>query len=85
LEQGFRHLVLPEVIFYHYESKSRGLENTSQKRKRIVAEENYMRQRWGSLLQNDRYYNPHLTHADEDFSLAVNSVYYEVVTRFKFL
>jgi GT2 family glycosyltransferase len=79
LEQGFRHLVLPEVIFYHYESKSRGLENTAQKRKRIVAEENYMRQRWGSLLQNDRYYNPHLTHTDEDFSLAVNSVYYKVV------
>jgi len=78
LAQGLRHVVLPQVIFYHHESKSRGLENTAEKRQRFLAEARYMKQRWGKLLEEDRFYNPHLTHTDEDFSLARDSIYYQV-------
>ncbi|EDN69026.1 glycosyl transferase, group 2 family protein [Beggiatoa sp. PS] len=76
LNKGFYHVVLPYVTFYHYESKSRGLENTVTKKKRLQSEEAYMRQRWGALLQNDPFYNPHLTKKVEDFRLASDSIYY---------
>jgi GT2 family glycosyltransferase len=81
LNQGFYHVVLPYMIFYHYESKSRGFENTEAKKKRLQTEAAYMRQRWGALLQNDPFYNPHLTQKVEDFRLASESIYYSVETR----
>ena len=76
LQNGFRHVVLPHVTFYHYESKSRGLENTTIKKKRLKQETAYMKKRWGTLLQNDPFYNPNLTQKVEDFRLATNSRYY---------
>ncbi|MEK8017382.1 MAG: glycosyltransferase family 2 protein, partial [Candidatus Parabeggiatoa sp.] len=76
LHKGLRHVVLPHVTFYHHESKSRGLEDTSAKKKRLRQEEAYMKQRWGTILQNDPFYNPHLTKQAEDFRLASDSIYY---------
>ncbi len=76
LHQGFRHVVLPQVTLYHHESKTRGLENTPTKQARLQQEEIYMRQRWGAVLQNDPFYNPNLTKADEDFTISQNSRYY---------
>ncbi len=76
LNKGLRHVVLPHVTFYHHESKSRGLEDTSAKKKRLRQEEAYMKQRWGTILQNDPFYNPHLTKQAEDFRLASDSIYY---------
>jgi GT2 family glycosyltransferase len=76
LKKGLRHVVLPQVTFYHYESKTRGLEDSSAKQVRLNQEEAYMKQRWGALLQNDSFYNPHLTKKSEDFSLSQGSIYY---------
>lgn len=75
-QKGFRHVVLPQIVFYHHESKSRGLENTWAKKKRLSQEEQRIKHRWGSLLQNDPFYNPHLTQAGEDFSLDRRSIYH---------
>lgn len=73
---GYQHLVLPHVIFYHEESKSRGLENTTMKQERLQKEQDYMLQRWGNVLLSDPFYNLHLTKRAEDFSLSHDSVYY---------
>jgi GT2 family glycosyltransferase len=75
-EQGYRHVVLPQVLFYHHESCSRGLEITSAKQQRLAQEQALMQQRWGASLQQDPFYNPHLTRTGEDFALAESSPYY---------
>lgn len=48
----------PRVEGYHYESKTRGKEDTPEKVQRFQAEVDYMRERWGAVLQRDPYYNP---------------------------
>lgn len=73
---GYRHVVLPHVIFYHEESKSRGFEDTDSKKIRLQHEQSYMEQRWGTLLQSDPFYSPHLTKRAENFSLSHESGYY---------
>ncbi|MDP5209207.1 glycosyltransferase [Microbulbifer sp. 2205BS26-8] len=69
-ELGYRNLWTPYAELYHHESKSRGADDTLIKRRRMAAETAYMRKRWGSLLDRDPAYNPNLTLAHEDFSLA---------------
>jgi GT2 family glycosyltransferase len=73
---GLRHVVLPQVLFYHHESRSRGLEITPEKQQRLAQEQLLMQQRWGAGLQQDPFYNPHLTRTGEDFALAESSPYY---------
>ncbi len=48
------------VELYHYESKTRGAEDTDEKAKRFYSEIEFMRKRWGSALKKDPYYNPNL-------------------------
>lgn len=69
-EAGYRNLWTPYAELYHHESVSRGADNTMAKRKRAQREAEYMRRRWGDLLDNDPAYNPNLTLVHEDFSLA---------------
>jgi GT2 family glycosyltransferase len=76
LKQGLRHVVLPQVHFYHHESKTRGLETTATKQKRLAKEAAYMKKRWGWILQDDPFYSPHLTREWEDFRLGSQSIYY---------
>lgn len=55
---------------YHYESKSRGAENTLQKQDRFNDEIELFNEKWGWILrQGDPYYNPNLTLDTPDFSL----------------
>ena len=60
-EQGLYNVYLPFVELYHYESKSRGYEDTDEKRERFEKEQLFMRQRWGKSLDNDPFYSPWLT------------------------
>ncbi|WNZ57244.1 glycosyltransferase [Microbulbifer sp. MKSA007] len=69
-EAGYRNLWTPYAELYHHESVSRGADNTFSKRQRAQREAEYMRTRWGDLLDTDPAYNPNLTLAHEDFSLA---------------
>lgn len=52
----------PNAELYHYESKSRGLEDTPQKKERYDREVAYFCSKWGVVLeQGDPYYNPNLS------------------------
>lgn len=71
LEKGYRNIYLPHVKLYHYESKSRGYENTPEKQARFEQEITYMQLRWRSLIENDPCYNPNLSKLREDYSLNI--------------
>lgn len=59
----------PYAELYHYESKSRGTEDTPEKVKRFNSEIDRFQQRWKAELEaGDPYYNRHLTLHYEDFS-----------------
>ena len=52
----------PNVELYHYESKSRGYENTPEKLTRFKGEVIRFRKRWKAFLEKgDPYYSPNLT------------------------
>ena len=67
---GYRNVWTPHAELYHYESASRGLEDTSEKKARFIKEFEYMHKKWGDYLNNDPAYNPNLTLDHEDFRLA---------------
>ncbi|WP_444932173.1 glycosyltransferase [Microbulbifer sp. SSSA002] len=69
-EAGYRNIWTPYAELYHHESVSRGADDTLAKRRRAQREAEYMRSRWGELLDSDPAYNPNLTLIHEDFSLA---------------
>ncbi|PKO62512.1 MAG: glycosyl transferase family 2 [Betaproteobacteria bacterium HGW-Betaproteobacteria-18] len=68
--QGYRNLWLPQVELYHYESASRGKEDTPEKCKRFLAEVELLQKRWGRMLANDPAWNPNLALSGERIGLA---------------
>lgn len=67
---GYLVVYNPYAEMYHYESKSRGLENTPEKIKRFQKEIDLFQERWPEILKNgDPYYNPNLSMITQDFSL----------------
>jgi glycosyltransferase involved in cell wall biosynthesis len=69
-EAGYRNIWTPYAELYHYESATRGYEDTPEKQLRFMDEVLYMKKRWGDVLMNDPAYNPNLTLEREDFSYA---------------
>jgi glycosyltransferase involved in cell wall biosynthesis/SAM-dependent methyltransferase len=69
-EAGYRNVWTPYAELYHYESATRGSEDTPEKQERFEKEIQYMKTRWGKLLTNDPAYSPNLTIMHEDFSYA---------------
>lgn len=60
----------PYAELYHYESKSRGLEDTPEKVERFNGEVDMFIQKWEKeLAAGDPYYNKNLTLDNSDFSL----------------
>jgi len=68
---GYRNLWTPWSELYHYESVSRGQDNTKEKRRRLNKEVAYMKDTWKTTSVTDPYYNKFLTHIREDFSLGL--------------
>lgn len=67
---GYLIVFTPYAEFYHYESKSRGLEDSPEKIARFNGEIERFMKKWGKELDaGDPYYNPNLTLDREDFSL----------------
>ncbi len=67
---GKRIVYNPYAELYHYESRSRGLENTQDKIERFNREIALFLDRWGAEVKaGDPYYNPNLTLDKADFSL----------------
>ena len=69
-QKGYLIVFTPFAELYHYESKSRGLEDTAEKQERFKGEIDRFQERWGEILKKgDPYYNPNLTLDREDFSM----------------
>ena len=69
-KKGYRVVFTPFARLTHYESKSRGTENTPEKAERFESEVQRFKALWPGILRDgDPYYNPNLTTASEDFSI----------------
>jgi O-antigen biosynthesis protein len=68
---GYRNLYLPHVVLYHYESKSRGSEDTLIKQARFAQEVDYIIQKWSAICDRDPCYNPHLSKNHDDYRLNI--------------
>ena len=69
-QAGYLIVWTPFAKAYHYESKTRGYEDTPEKKKRFEGELARFRERWADfLLQGDPYYNKNLTLDREDFTV----------------
>lgn len=60
-EKGYAIIWTPEATLYHWESKSRGNDLSSQHFARFQSEVAYMRERWGVRLDKDPFHNPNLS------------------------
>ncbi len=79
-EAGYRNLWTPYAELYHHESLSRGSDDTAEKQARALKEVEFMQHKWNEILQRDPYYNPNLTYAREDFSIAArNEVIHQAI------
>lgn len=69
-EAGYLIVYDPYAQLYHYESKSRGMEDTPEKVQRFNNEIKTIENRWHDILEKgDPCYNPNLTLERSDFSL----------------
>jgi O-antigen biosynthesis protein len=66
---GYRNVFVPRAKLFHYESKSRGGDDTPAKVARAMEEVAMVRKRWPAWAARDPYYNPNLTADAEDFGL----------------
>ncbi len=66
---GYRNVFVPRARLYHFESKSRGGDDTPAKVARAMEEVGTIRKRWPEWAARDPYYNPNLTVDAEDFGL----------------
>lgn len=69
-EAGYLVVYDPYAELYHYESKTRGSEDTDAKARRFQTEIEYMRTRWIRILKDgDPYYNKNLSLSKWNYSL----------------
>jgi hypothetical protein len=69
-EAGYRIIWTPYAELIHHESASRGFDNSAPKQVRFLAEVDYMKSKWGDILQRDPFYNPNLSLDENLFTLA---------------
>jgi O-antigen biosynthesis protein len=70
LSKGYRNVWNPFVELIHHESLTRGPEDTPEKRKRFIAEIEYMQNKWRDILDADPAYNRNLSLSGVQFALA---------------
>ncbi len=69
---GYKILFNPFAKLYHYESKSRGYEDTMEKQARFQSEIERLQTKWEQeIKEGDPYYNPNLTLHRADYSMDV--------------
>ena len=72
-QAGYLIVWTPFAKAYHYESRSRGYEDTPEKQARFEGELARFRERWAKVLEEgDPYYNENLTLDREDFLIRDN-------------
>ena len=71
-EAGYTNVFTPFAQLYHYESKSRGLDESPAKRKRFESEVQRFQQRWAKqLAAGDPCLNPNFDLMKEDFTFDI--------------
>ena len=70
--KGYYNVFLPQVSLYHLESKSRGLDTTSDKYEKFKKEENYMLQKYKDIINNDPFYNSNYSKCDPEANFYLN-------------
>ena len=69
-KEGYWNVYDPNVTALHYESKSRGKEDTPEKKLRFAGEIAYMQEKWRKILiEGDPFYNINLSLGRPDFAL----------------
>ncbi|MDO5345613.1 MAG: glycosyltransferase family 2 protein [Lachnospiraceae bacterium] len=69
-EKGYVNVFTPFAQWHHYESKSRGYEDTPEKKERFQGEIARFRERWGELVDSgDPYYNANFSVEQAPFTL----------------
>lgn len=63
LEKGYYNVIAPMAKLFHYESKSRGSDMTTENYNRLMKESDYMWNKWEEVLNNDRFYNKNFSRA----------------------
>lgn len=58
--RGYRNIFIKEPLLIHFESKSRGMDNTPRKAALFRREARYARSRYGDYFRDDPYYSPNL-------------------------
>lgn len=77
---GQKVVVNPWARLYHYESKTRGFEETPEKHERFKAEIKRFRDKWSDILTDgDPYYNPNLTLMYGDCSIRGKHEHFDIV------
>lgn len=65
----------PFAQLYHFESLSRGLEDTPEKQARFHSEVCLFKEKWQEVLrEGDPYYSPNLTHDSNDWAIRTKGV-----------
>lgn len=60
LKAGYRNICIKKPLLIHFESKSRGYDDSAERVALFRREARYVRQRHNDLFRNDPYYNPNL-------------------------
>lgn len=72
-EAGYLNVFTPFAELYHFESISRGLDDTGEKAERYNEESERFRTKWREMLEmGDPYYNPNFSLDRSDFALKIN-------------
>jgi GT2 family glycosyltransferase/glycosyltransferase involved in cell wall biosynthesis len=67
LQAGYRNIYVHDVWLRHFESKSRGVDDTTAKVDIFIGEANYARRKHPALFSADPFYNPNLSLNLRDF------------------
>jgi len=68
-EAGYDNVYVPHVRLIHHESLTRGQESSPEHQRRFEKEKQLLARRWSHLIDNDPFYNIHLTRDFSDFRI----------------
>jgi O-antigen biosynthesis protein len=70
LQAGYYNVFTPYATLLHFESMSRGLDDTKEKQKILLHEAARLYEKFGEFLENDPFYNPNLSLYSHNFEIA---------------
>lgn len=73
LQRGYRNVFTPYCEMFHYESQSRGYDNTPEKMQRLEKESAAFNKKWKAYFdQGDPYHNQHLSLEKTNYSIKIH-------------